>query len=138
MRNVRPIPSEILKEVVSVQKLPAQDNINNPATPLIIMVDILSLIKSGATGLTLNLSIEDLLTFAKGLIEDTKAQLLPLMVSAAQETLLSKKEVMAKFDVCDTTLWNWQRKKYLIPVKIGRKVHYRQNDIERLVIERGK
>lgn len=102
------------------------------------MVDILSLIKSGATGLTLNLSIEDLSTFAKGLIEDAKSQLLPVMVSAAQETLLSKKEVMEKFNVCDTTLWNWHRNKYLVPVKIGKKVMYRQMDVERTILERLK
>ncbi len=103
-----------------------------------IMNDLLSLIGSGVTGLTLNIKSEDLASFAENLIEMAKEQLLPVMVSAAQEQLLSKKEVLEKFNVCPTTLWNWSRNGYLVPVKIGRKVSYRQADIERLIIERGK
>ena len=57
------------------------------------------------------------------------------MVSASHEALLTKKEVLEKFNVCLTTLWNWERKDYLIPVKIGRKVSYRQADIERIIAE---
>lgn len=105
---------------------------------LTLMKDILSLIGSGVTGLTLNIKGEDLVSFAESLIEKTKEELLPVMVSAAQEQLLSKKEVLEKFNVCPTTLWNWSRNGYLVPVKIGRKVSYRQADIERLIIERGK
>ena len=102
------------------------------------MNDILSLIGSGVTGLTLNIKGEDLMSFADCLIEKAKERLLPVMVSAAQEQLLSKKEVLEKFNVCPTTLWNWSKNGYLIPVKIGRKISYRQADIERLIIERGK
>ena len=105
--------------------------------PYSTMNDILSLIGSGVNGLTLNIKGEDLLTFADSLIAKAKEQLLPVMVRAAQEQLLSKKEVLEKFNVCPTTLWNWSRSGYLIPVKIGKKVSYRQADIERLIIERG-
>ncbi len=101
------------------------------------MTDILSLIESGVTGLTLTVKNEDLKEFACLLIEKAKEQLLPVMVSASHEGLLTKKEVLEKFNVCHTTLWNWERKGYLIPVKIGRKVSYRQADIERIIIERG-
>ncbi|MBD5309174.1 MAG: helix-turn-helix domain-containing protein [Bacteroides sp.] len=102
------------------------------------MESILSLIESGVTGLTLTLKSEDLKEFAHLLIEKAKEQLLPVMVSASHEALLTKKELLEKFNVCHTTLWNWERKGYLIPVKIGRKVSYRQADIERIIIERGK
>lgn len=104
----------------------------------ILMTNILGLLKSGVTDLTLNIKGEDLLTFADSLIAKAKEQLLPVMVSAAQEQLLSKKEVLEKFNVCPTTLWNWSKSGYLVPVKIGRKVSYRQADIERLIIERGR
>lgn len=102
------------------------------------MTNILELLKSGVTDLTLNIKGEDLLTFAESLIAKAKEQLLPVMVSAAQEQLLSKKEVLEKFNVCPTALWNWSKSGYLVPVKIGRKVSYRQADIERLIIERGR
>lgn len=104
----------------------------------ILMTNILEILKSGVTDLTLNIKGEDLLTFADSLIAKAKEQLLPVMVSAAKEQLLSKKEVLEKFNVCPTTLWNWSKSGYLVPVKIGRKVSYRQADIERLIIERGR
>ena len=110
----------------------------SPAEPRQKMESILSLIESGVTGLTLTLKSEDLKEFAHLLIEKAKEQLLPVMVSASHEALLTKKEVLEKFNICHTTLWNWERKGYLIPVKIGRKVSYRQADIERIIIERGK
>lgn len=103
-----------------------------------LMTNILEILKSGVTDLTLNIKGEDLLTFADSLIAKAKEQLLPVMVSAAKEQLLSKKEVLEKFNVCPTTLWNWSKSGYLVPVKIGRKVSYRQADIERLIIERGR
>lgn len=104
----------------------------------ILMTNIIEILKSGVTDLTLNIKGEDLLSFADSLIAKAKEQLLPVMVSAAQEQLLSKKEVLEKFNVCPTTLWNWSKSGYLVPVKIGRKVSYRQADIERLIIERGR
>ena len=102
------------------------------------MESILSLIESGVTGLTLTLKSEDLKEFAHLLIEKAKEQLLPVMVSASHEALLTKKEVLEKFNVCHTTLWNWGRNNILIPVKVGKMVCYRQSDVERLILEKGK
>lgn len=100
-------------------------------------MDILSLIESGVTGLTLTLTLEDLKAFATDLIEKSKAQLLPVMVSASQEALLTKKEVLEKFGVCPVTLWNWEKGEALVPVRIKRKVYYRQADVDRLIAQRG-
>lgn len=102
------------------------------------MQNLLELINSGVTGITLSVTPEDLLFLVQQTIAAAKAELLPLMVSAAQEALLTKKEVMEKFGVCDTTLWNWNRKNTLIPVKIGKKVMYRLSDVERAIIERSR
>ena len=68
------------------------------------------------------LKLADLVELIKQTIEAAKAELLPAMVSAAQEVLLTKKEVMEKFGVCHTTLWNWNKNKILILVKVGKKV----------------
>ena len=102
------------------------------------MTGIIEMLESGISSLTGSLKSEDLKEFAHILIEKAKEQLLPVLVSASPEALLTKKEVLEKFNVCHTTLWNWERKGYLIPVKICRKVSYRQADIERIIIERGK
>ena len=100
------------------------------------MTNLLELINSGVTGVTLNVRLEDLVELVRQTIEATKAELLPAMVSAAQEVLL--KEVMEKFGVCHTTLWNWNRNNILIPVKVGKKVCYRQSDVERLILEKAR
>ncbi|MCR6504627.1 helix-turn-helix transcriptional regulator [Bacteroides muris (ex Fokt et al. 2023)] len=102
------------------------------------MTNLLELINSGVTGVTPNVKLEDLVELVKQTIEAAKAELLPAMVSAAQEVLLTKKEVMEKFGVCHTTLWNWNKNKILIPVKVGKKVCYRQSDVERLILEKAK
>lgn len=101
------------------------------------MINIMSLVESGATDLTLHIRPLDLVDFAYTLIGKYKAEICPQIVSAAKETLLSKKEVMEKFGVCSATLWNWEQSKTLIPVRIGRKVSYRQADVEQLIIKRG-
>lgn len=105
------------------------------------MTNLLELINSGVTDVTVNVKLADLVELVeliKQTIEAAKAELLPAMVSAAQEVLLTKKEVMEKFGVCHTTLWNWNKNKILIPVKVGKKVCYRQSDVERLILERDR
>lgn len=106
--------------------------------PMIFMTNIMTLIESGVTGLTLTLTIEDLKAFATDMIEQAKAQLLPVMVNATQESCIPKKEVLEMFGVCPTTLWNWERTGYLVPVKMKRKIFYRRADVDRLIIERGR
>ena len=90
------------------------------------------------TGLTLTLTIEDLKAFATDMVEKAKTQLLPPMVSASQESCIPKKEVLEMFGVCPTTLWNWERTGYLVPIKMKRKILYRRADVDRLIIERGR
>lgn len=102
------------------------------------MTNLLELINSGVTDVTVNVKLADLVELIKQTIEAAKAELLPAMVSAAQEVLLTKKEVMEKFGVCHTTLWNWNKNKILIPVKADKKVCYRQSDVERLILERDR
>lgn len=51
---------------------------------------------------------------------------------AGKDVLLTKKEVMERLSVSSTTLWQWARDEYLMPVKIGRKIYYRLDDINKL------
>lgn len=52
--------------------------------------------------------------------------------SSYQDELITKKEVMDNLHISPTTLWLWEKKKYLVPVKIGRRVFYKRRDIEKL------
>ena len=48
------------------------------------------------------------------------------------QDFITKKEAMEQLHVSQATLWNWERRKYLVPVKIGRKVFYSIKDIRNL------
>lgn len=44
-------------------------------------------------------------------------------------SLISKKDAMLGFNVSHTTLWKWQKSGYLTPVKVGKRIYYRREDI---------
>ena len=50
-----------------------------------------------------------------------------------KDVLLTKKEAMDKLHVSSTTLWQWARDEYLIPVKVGSRINYRLEDINNLL-----
>ena len=52
-------------------------------------------------------------------------------------SLVTKKDAMIGFKVSHTTLWKWQKAGYLIPVKVGKKVYYRREDIMNLTKKEG-
>ena len=88
--------------------------------------------------INISVSLADLHQLVVDTIDATRDRLLPLFLKAEEDRLLTKKEVMEKFGVCHTTLWNWNKNKILIPVKVGKKVCYRQSDVERLILERDR
>ena len=47
--------------------------------------------------------------------------------------LMTRQEVQDKLNICPTTLWHWEKAKYLVPVKLGRRVFYKRQDIEKLI-----
>ncbi len=49
------------------------------------------------------------------------------------ERLISKGEVKRLLKVCNTTLWTWAKRNYLVPVKIGSRVNYRLSDVKRIM-----
>lgn len=54
------------------------------------------------------------------------------------EVYLTPKEVAGMVGVSTNTLWRWEKEKYLIPLKIGRKSRYRKSDVEALMTGRNK
>ena len=49
--------------------------------------------------------------------------------------LLTPKNVRERLSVSSSTLWRWEKEKYLTPVRVGGKVFYRSSDIQ--TIEKG-
>lgn len=46
-----------------------------------------------------------------------------------EKELLTRKEVMELLDVTYSTLFNWNKKKILVPRKIGHKVYYDRKEV---------
>lgn len=77
-------------------------------------------------------SSEDLESVVRGILEE--------VISASNdekdETLLSIRQAASLLGVDRSTLWRWEKQGYLKPVRIGRKVRYKQVDVKKLTTGR--
>ena len=97
-------------------------------------MDIFSIIQNGSSKIRLEVSGEDLLIFSNDLINRTKEELASLEVEKnREEAYLSKADVKHLCGICDATVWHWQKRGYLNPIRIGRKVRYKKSDIEKIL-----
>ncbi|MFR9534972.1 MAG: helix-turn-helix domain-containing protein [Rikenellaceae bacterium] len=97
------------------------------------MSKLLMLLEDGNANVKLEISGEDLLTFSEDLINRAKGELAAKVEEARAERHLTKEEVKGIFDVCDTTLWHWNKRGYLKTVKTGNKVRYLKSDVDRIL-----
>ncbi len=91
-----------------------------------------------AKSITLQVSGSDLISFADKLVQDT-AQEVEARIQAQNEPdeLLTRQQVAEMLSVTLTTLWHWDNKNVLKPVRIGSKVRYRRSDVEQALINKG-
>lgn len=101
------------------------------------MIDINTLIESGVTDFNITIKYSDLVLLGDRLVERILDEVCTVAADNAVEKLLTKAEVMEKFGVCHTTLYNWDKTGVLVPVKVGRKIHYRLGDVQALLARRG-
>ena len=93
-------------------------------------------------GLTVTVSLEDLLTAGRKLGEELidgiarERETVPALPAPAEE-LLTKEETCRKLGVSGTTLWRWAQNGYLSPVKVGVQIRYRLSDIASLISRKG-
>lgn len=80
---------------------------------------------------------EDLLAFAKYILEEAQAEAKAQFeeeMNARTHKTLTREEAMAKFNIKSaTTLWNWERKGLLTPIKVGNKKYYATSEIDKLL-----
>ena len=101
------------------------------------MTDLLNLIESGQSNLVVQVRGEDLLKFTQDLIaRSAEQERIRIASNDDGSHLLTKEKVMNLLGVCSATLWQWEKKNYLIPVKAGRKVMYRKGDVDRILISK--
>lgn len=101
------------------------------------METIKELLESCDQEVTLRVTTKQLTEFASKLAKElmaTSAGKQTSHYSKSTETrLLTRQEVRALCGVCDSTLWNWSQRNYLVPVKIGNKARYREADVLRII-----
>lgn len=99
------------------------------------MIDLLRVISDGQGQVKLEVSGDDLYAFSTELIARTKEELKQTLAAKQKTTdrLLTSAEVRNMCNICDTTLWHWQNKGILTPVKVGRKRMYKLSDVKRFL-----
>ena len=97
-------------------------------------MDISSMIEAGGH-VKFEVSGEDLRHFAEQVIEKA-AQLVARPTEPQKEKWLTQKEAMQLCRVSKTTLWEWGRRGYLVPSKLGNRNMYLLSAIERILNSR--
>jgi len=96
-------------------------------------MNIIQLIESG-NNVTLAISASDLREFGLCLIAEAERQ---KAYNEKDDPLLSAEETARIFGVSSNSLWRWGKSGYLQGVKVGRKVFYRQSEIDKLLKGKG-
>lgn len=114
-----------------VIKLPSENVSNHTVAPITTMDELFNIINDGKAHVKVEMDAEDLMTFSNTLIQRAKDELGSMVAEAQKERMLTKSEVKSIFGVCDTTLWNWQNKGILTPVKTGNKILYHESEVRK-------
>lgn len=96
-------------------------------------MDIYSMIEQGKN-VKFEVSGEDLCHFADRIIAKTiEMRDAEMAAHPEDEELVSVEKAQELLHVCATTLWSWNTKGYLVPIKVGRKRYYKMTDIRALL-----
>ena len=97
------------------------------------MTDLMSILSTGNANIKLEITGEDLRNFSEELISRAVNEVAMVMQDNKEDCLLTKEETKKRLGVCDATLWHWDKKGYLKPVKVGSKVKYRESDVKKIL-----
>lgn len=95
-------------------------------------MNLTELSQTGAS-ISVTISLNDLTSFAEGLISNTKKQLEADVIAATEERYLSRAETCEFLQVDQSTLWRWAQRGYLVPVEMGGKRLYRLSDLKKIL-----
>jgi len=94
---------------------------------------LLEILQSGAD-ITLTVKSSDLHDFGRYLIDTATEETKQRLKAGEEDILLSIEDVMKRLSIRNrTTLWRWQKRGYLVPIKAGKKTLYRQSEVERVL-----
>ena len=91
------------------------------------------ILSTEAANIKLEVTGEDLRQFSEELIRRAVGEVADAMTALQGNDLLTKEKVKSMCGVCDATLWHWDKRNYLKPVRVGAKVMYRNADVRRIL-----
>lgn len=92
-------------------------------------MDLLNLLQDNAN-VNITISAGQLMEVVDYAIQKTKAEFEQKQIP---ETYIKRKKAAELLNITLSTLWRWERENYLMPVKQGGKVLYKQSDIDRII-----
>lgn len=99
-------------------------------------MDLIDLAGSGHQ-INITISLYDLLEANKRLLaqgrEQGRREAYRDMERERDEELIPKEALAKRLHVSGWTLWDWEQKGLLLPVRVGRKVMYRPSDVDRFI-----
>ena len=95
-------------------------------------IDLIQLAKE-APGTIISVPVEALVNANKILVETAISSLERSVSAKDSAVLLTREQVMQKLNVAPSTLWRWQKRGYLVPVRVGGENRYRSTDIDKIV-----
>ena len=102
------------------------------------MDDLFNILNDGKAHVKVEMNAADIKAFSDELIRRAKDELGTMVEAARKERMLSKSEVKELFGVCDATLWHWDKKGILNPVKTGNKILYPEYEVRKALGKRNQ
>lgn len=96
------------------------------------MLDIIRIAKE-APGTIIAVPVEALVDLNTRLVEKALADMERVLAEKRGTILYTQQEVVDKLKVDPSTLWRWQKRGYLVPVKVGGENRYRSTDIDKIL-----
>ena len=90
------------------------------------------LLKQGAN-VTLAIEAEDLREFAQAIAEQTRNEIERDLAENRSEVYYTANQTTRILSVDKTTLWRWNKRNYLKPIKVGGLLRYRKSDIDKIL-----
>lgn len=90
------------------------------------------ILEDGGTTL-LVIRADDLKKAILDTVNETKRQLEDEVAKNNSETLLTGQQVQERLNISRTTLWNWRKDGYLLPIEIGGKIRYKLSDVNTIL-----
>ena len=71
----------------------------------------------------------------ENILRDVITEVLEEREEAQAEKYLSSNQTAKLLGVSKSTLWRWEKENYLVPIRVGNKLRYKESDVKHLMEE---